>query len=163
MFDKFGEFDSVEELNMAAEGLREEGDKDSLIALANENGIDPSEVEDFMDGLMDELANPLMAAVGKLEIEKESLVVKEIVEDWYQYIVTSCGESDEMARAVRKKGKSLKGCIAELLKWSVKNCYAVDTEITKAAGVSAGVKMGIPGMGRAKEIIREYYLGKQAS
>lgn len=32
-------------------------------------------------------------------------------------------------------------------------------EINKAAGVDASVKMGIPGMGRAYEIIKAYYLG----
>ena len=69
-------------------------------------------------------------------------------------------ENEELAAAVRRKGKSLKGCIAVLLKWSFQNCYAVDKEIVKAAGVSATVKMGIPGMGTAKKLIREYYLGK---
>ena len=38
MFDKFGEFNSVEELNAAAEGFRNEGDLESLMALAQENG-----------------------------------------------------------------------------------------------------------------------------
>lgn len=66
----------------------------------------------------------------------------------------------EIADAVRQKGKSLKGCIAELLKWSFKNQQTVDKDVIKAAGMSAGrVTLGIPGMGRAKKIIREYYLG----
>ena len=64
-----------------------------------------------------------------------------------------------MAIAVRKKGKSIKGCIAELLKWSFKNAYQVPDDIVKAAGITATVKMGIPGMGRAYKIIRAYYLG----
>ena len=50
MFEKFGEFDSAEELNMCAEGLRNEGDEESLIALAEENGIDGEDAEDFMTG-----------------------------------------------------------------------------------------------------------------
>ncbi len=33
LYEKFGEFDSVEELNMSAEGLLKEGDTESLIAL----------------------------------------------------------------------------------------------------------------------------------
>ena len=34
-------------------------------------------------------------------------------------------------------------------------------EIVKAAGVTAGkVTLGIPGMGRAKKIIMDYYMGK---
>ena len=36
----------------------------------------------------------------------------------------------------------------------------IDEEIKKAAGVSAGkVTLGIPGMARAKQIIRDYYIG----
>ena len=36
----------------------------------------------------------------------------------------------------------------------------IDKDIIKAAGVSAGrVTLGIPGMGRSKKIIRDYYLG----
>lgn len=162
MFEKFGNFDSAEELNMAAEGLKQEGDKDSLIALALENGIDREDAADYFDGGMDRLANPLMAALGKLQVEKQDFTVQEIVEDWYQYIISVCGESEDMARAVRRKDKSLKECIAEILKWSFKNCYAVDKEILKAAGVNGTVKMGIPGMGRAKEIIMQYYMGKAA-
>ncbi|MBE5873756.1 MAG: hypothetical protein E7287_05025, partial [Lachnospiraceae bacterium] len=61
---------------------------------------------------------------------------------------------------VRKKGKSLKGCIAQLLEWSFKNSYPVDKEITQKVGIKYEVKLGIPGMGTAKRIIREYYLGK---
>ena len=40
MFEKFGEFDSCEEINMAAQGLYEEGDIKSLHALAKENGLE---------------------------------------------------------------------------------------------------------------------------
>ena len=40
MFDKFGEFDSVEELNRAAAAQKAEGDEQALVLLAQENGID---------------------------------------------------------------------------------------------------------------------------
>ena len=49
MFDKFGEFDSVEELNRAAAAQREEGDEEALFLLAKENGIDKEDAEDYMD------------------------------------------------------------------------------------------------------------------
>ena len=39
MFERFGEFDSAEELNLTAEGLKTEGDMESLLVLAEENGI----------------------------------------------------------------------------------------------------------------------------
>ena len=65
-----------------------------------------------------------------------------------------------MAVQVRKAGKTLKGCIGELLKWSFKNQWTVDKDIVKAAGVSASkVTFGVPGMGEAKKIIKAYYLG----
>lgn len=40
MFDRFGEFNSAEEINETAVNLRKEGDTDSLKVLAEENGID---------------------------------------------------------------------------------------------------------------------------
>lgn len=159
MFDKFGEFDSAKEINMTAAGLLEEGDLESLMELAAENGIDKEDADDYIDGCVDKLTNTLLAALGKIEVECQELKPKEIMEDWVEYIKMQCTESEIMAAAVRKKGKSVKGCIAELLKWSFKNQLPVDKDIIKAAGVSAGrVTLGIPGMGRAKKIITDYYM-----
>lgn len=160
MFDLFGEFDSAEELNLAAAGQREQGDREALLSLAKENGIDQEDAEDYMNGMMDELVNPLMAAYGKLSVETAAIQPYEILNDWMNYIRIQCQENEEMARAVRKKGKSLKGCLGEILKWSFKNAKPVDADIIKAAGISAGkVTLGIPGIGTAKKIIKEYYLG----
>ncbi len=161
MFDKFGEFDSVQEINEAAAAQLKEGDIEAVYAIALENGIDREDAEDFIEGTVPELANSLMAAFGKLAVEAEELKPYEIMEDWLSYIKVRCQEDERMAAAVRKKGKSLKGCIGELLKWSFKNQHDVDKDILKAAGVSGRCTLGIPGMGRAKEIISGYYLGKQ--
>lgn len=161
MFDKFGEFDSVQEINEAAAAQLKEGDIEAVYAIAQENGIDREDAEDFIEGAVPELANSLMAAFGKLAVEAEELKPYEIMEDWISYIKVRCQEDERMAAAVRKKGKSLKGCIGELLKWSFKNQHDVDKDILKAAGVSGRCTLGIPGMGRAKEIISGYYLGKQ--
>ena len=161
MFDKFGEFDSVKELNKAAEGLMKEGDESSLVELALENGLDKEDAEDYFDGMVEELATVKMAALGKIKIERNELKPVDIMEDWAGYIETCIGESEEMAVAVRRKEKRLKECIAELLKWSFKNQHTVDAEIMKAAGVNGRVTLGIPGMGRAKKIIREYYMGEK--
>lgn len=161
LYEKFGEFDSAEELNRSAEGLRNEGDVGSLLELARENGIDAEDAQDYMDGCMDVLASPIAAALGKLEVECAELKPEQIMEDWVGYIRIQCTESEKMAAAVRRKGKSLRGCIAELLKWSFKHQKNVDKDILKEAGVNAGrVTLGIPGMGTAREIIRTYYLGK---
>lgn len=159
MFDKYGEFNSAKELNLAAEGLLKEGDIASLMELAAENGIDPEDAQDYADGCVDKLANTLMAALGKIEVECRELKPKEIMEDWVDYIKMQCTESEIMAAAVRRKGKSVKGCIAALLAWSFKNQIPVDGDILKKAHVTAGrVTLGIPGMGRAKKIITDYYM-----
>lgn len=158
MFEKFGEMGSAE-INELATNMLKEGDVAGIEALAAENGIDQYDCEDFLAGNIDFLCNDLMAAIGKLDVEHEDLQPKEIMEDWEQYIRIQCQEKKEMAAAVRKKGKSLKGCIGAILKWSFKNCYVVDKDIVEAAGVSAAnVKMGIPGMRQAKKLIMEYYL-----
>lgn len=160
MFDRFGEFDSAEELNKAAAGQKAEGDKEALIALAEENGIDREDAEDYFDGNIHEFTNPLLAAMGKLEVEKADLKPEGIMEDWIYYIQTICGRDEPMRLAVRKKGKSLKGCIGALLKWSFDYKKTVDDEIIKAAGIKTGrVELGIPGMNTAHKIITEYYLG----
>lgn len=159
MFDKFGEFDSYEEINEAAAGQLAQGDTQAIYDIAEENGIDKEDAEDFIYGVTLELTNQLMAALGKIKVEEEELKPVELVADWVNYIKAKATNDPDIAAAIRKKGKTLKGCIAEILKWSFKNCYAVDADIVKAAGVNGSVKMGIPGLARAYEIIRNYYLG----
>ena len=89
------------------------------------------------------------------------LKATELMADWIDYIKAQCFEDDTIAAAVRSKDKSLKGCIGALLAWSFKHQVEIDKDIIKAAGVSAGrVTMGEPGMGTARQLIREYYLGK---
>lgn len=157
----FGEFDSYEELNKAAEGLLTEGDHESLMALASENGIDQADAEDYIDGVIKELSTPLTAAYGKLDVESRELKVTEIMEDWMQHIKAMCLDEQTMAIAVRRKGKSLKGCIAALIKWAFSHQYEIPADVKKEAGISASkVTLGIPGAKSAKEIIKNYYLGK---
>lgn len=158
MFDIFGEFDSFEEINATASGLKAEGDLENIKVLAKENGIDEYDAEDYIEGVYDTLCNAQTAAFGKIDIEVAELKPYEIMNDWINYIKQQISDYDEVARSVRKKGKSIKGCIGKLLKWSFDNAVDVDKDILKAAGVStARVKLGIPGMGKAKEIIMDYY------
>ena len=161
MFERFGEFDSATEINETAVNLRREGDKESLIVLAKENGIDEDIVEVFLDGTLLYLCDDMSAAVGKLDVEKKEIDCAEIIEDWMEYIRDMCFKDVEFAQAVRSKKKNLKDCIGEILKWSFKNQHPVDSSLMKAAGATAGrCTLGIPGMATAKKIIREYYLGK---
>lgn len=159
MFDKFGEFDTYEELNKAAEGQKTQGDIEALKEMAAENGIDPGDVEDYVDGVIQELCTAKTAALGKLAVEIADIKASEIVQDWIDYIQSSAMEDLQMSVAIRKKGKSLIGCIGAMLKWSYKARYKVDDRIIKASGIRAtGVEMGIPGMASARKIIREYYM-----
>lgn len=66
MFDKFGEFDSAEEINKAAAGL----DETELKKLAEENGLDEDDAMDYCGGLIKELATPMTAALGKLKVPR---------------------------------------------------------------------------------------------
>lgn len=159
MYEIFGEMDSAEEINKTAEGPKKEGDMDSLIKLAEENGIDTEFAWKYHLGQTESLCDAATAAIGKIEAEAAVLKPAEIIADWTEYIKTQCIDNEEIARAVRRKGKSLKGCIGHLLWWSFNARYKVDRDIIKAAGISAAsVEMGIPGMGRAKKLIKEYYL-----
>lgn len=165
MFEKFGEFDSWEEINRAAAAQLAEGDPEAVRAIAEENGLDPEDAQDYLDGVVTELCNPRMAAYGKLDLEEGTITIYGITRDWISYIRMLCQEEERMALAVRKKGKSLTGCMGELLKQSLKEAKPVDPEILKASGIDSQfwnrTKLGIPDMRKAKEIIRDYYMGDQ--
>ena len=108
MFEVFGEFDSAEEINKAAAAQLEHGDTQAIRYIARENGLDPLDAEDYIDGEVSELCNPLMAALGKIKVEEDELKPVEIVEDWVNYIKAQATEHPDMAVAVRRKGKTIK-------------------------------------------------------
>lgn len=117
-------------------------------------------VEMYQSGDIPYLCDAVTAAMGKLDVECGSLKLAGLMNDWVEYIRGLCMEDEMVAHQVRKKGKSLKQCIAEILKYAFKNQVPVDKEIIKAAGVNAGkVTFGDPDMGTAKKLIRDYYLG----
>ena len=160
MFDKFGEFDSFNEINELAENLLNEGDIESLKVVAKENGIQADFVDLYANGEIPELCDKLTAALGKIDVEAAELKPKEIMEDWVEYLRGQCMENELLAHNVRKERQDIEGCIAAILMWSFKNQQTVDKDIIKAAGVSASkVTLGIPGMARAKKIITDYYMG----
>ena len=160
MFEKFGEMSSYTEINELAANLLQEGDLDSLKELAKENGIPDDYVEMYLEEAIPTLCDSTSAAIGKIETECKELKLKELMLDWVEYVKGLCMENDMIAHQVRKKGKNLKGCIALLLKYSFKNQVPVDKDVIKAAGTNASkVTFGVPGMAKAKELIRDYYLG----
>ena len=160
MFDKFGEMNSAEEINELAENLREEGDLEGLKTMAEENGISSDFVELFKEGAIPYLCDQYTAASCKLDLETKDLSLKGLMLDWVEYIRSLCAESPEMAGAVRVKGKYLKDCMAKLLQYSFENRMKVSDQIVKAAKINASrVDFGVPGIGEAKKMIREFYLG----
>lgn len=159
MFDKFGEMDSFEEINELAENLFNEGDMDSIRVMAKENGIPEEYAQMYIEGAIPYITDAFTAANGKLDIECEDLKPNGLMEDWTEYIRGLCMEEPAVVEAVRKKGKSLKKCMAALLKYSFTNRQKVDAEIVKEAKINASrVDFGVPGMADAKRMIREYYL-----
>lgn len=160
MWDKFGEFDSWEEINRAAKAQLEEGDTEAVKAIAEENGLDPEDAEDFCTGAIEELTTLNLAAVGKLEVEAKDLKVTGMLEDWKNLVSQMCLENPEMALAVRKKGKNLKDCMAKIMKESSEKRARLDDRIAKAAGIPTPVYIGTATQARIKEIAREYYLGE---
>ena len=160
LFATFGEFDSFEEINELAENLFNEGDVASIRVLAGENGIPEDFVGMYLEGDIPVLCDAMTAAVGKITVEAEDLKVAGLMNDWVEYVKVRCQEEAVLAYMVRRKGKSLKGCIGELLKYSFMNQWEVPKEIKEAAKVNAGkVTFGVPDMATAKTIISRYYMG----
>ena len=162
MFDKFGEFDSWEEINKAAEGQKAEGDIEALKELAKENGIGHYEVDLYIEGRIKTLCTPESAALGKIDIESKELKPQQIENDWIDYIQQLIVENDKFALAVRKKNKSLFECEGKLLNYAKEHMFKPHEKVLKAAGFTGNVKLGMPGWARERKIIKEYYLGGKA-
>ena len=164
MFDKFGEFNSYEELNRAAAAQKAEGDEEALLALAEENGIDKEDAEDFMDDCVEELCNLSMAAIGKLKVEIASLKLEKVLKDWAEELQSWCIENEQLAAGVRKKGKSLAEYMAQLVSAGFKNKATVsksivalcDKEIKQIVG-NHEFAIGIPDKAERKQIAEGYY------
>ena len=168
LYERFGEFDSVEELNATAEGLKAEGDLESLKALAVENGLEEADAEDYMDDIVPELANSLLAAQGKIRVESRALEISGILADWKDTIIEECMEDKQFCAAVRKRNKSLRKCMSLLIQFSFENKVRVNDKIISITTVKHNGKMeplkgplylGIPSRVETRKIIRDYYLG----
>lgn len=149
MFEKFGKFNTVEELNKAAEGLKAEGDTKSLMMLAEENGIEKEDAQDYIDGCIPEFATPFQAAFGRLEVER-----KEIEEETdknikrAQLIIltvtrTLCSDTEIQAEIMKKK------------KGTEKIYKAMREEAQKHKSGNVGIACGTDR--ELENIIRAYY------
>lgn len=160
---KFGVFNTVEELNRAAAAQKAEGDLEAMIGLAQENGLDKEEAEDYMNDCADCLCTPYMAAIGKLNMEAEELKLESQLKDWKDFIIQIASEyeGDVLNNAIFSPDKHLVDVLAAGLKKASKNRVKVDEKIAKAAGLPGGnIYIGMCGRDELRQIVTEYYLGK---
>lgn len=159
MFDKFGAM-TFDELNKTAEGLKMEGDIESLILLAEENGLAKEDAEDYADGVVDTFVTPVEAALGKIRVESYHLNINlsTTLSGMKNLIIYMISQDGEMQIAACDPEKSLAECLAKLVKEASRTRYKLPDEIAAAAGIPT-VYMGDISKERAREIIKAYYGG----
>ena len=111
MFEKFGEFGSVKELNDTAAGLRDEGDWDSLKMLAQENGIDVEDAQDYMTGDLNAFVSEYSAAAGRLEVQKNASKLPGPMKTVIYGMAQAMLEDRNFCDSVMQKGKYLDGVV----------------------------------------------------
>lgn len=115
LFERFGEMD-LEELNKAAEGLKKEGDLDSLRALALENGLDPEDVADYVAGDTKQLATLRQAALGRIKVQEEQTEIPRTAAGIIYGMARAMTTDPEACRAFMKKGSRIDKVWSELEK-----------------------------------------------
>lgn len=115
LFERFGEMD-LEELNKAAEGLKKEGDLDSLRALALENGLDPEDVADYVAGDTKQLATLRQAALGRIKVQEERTEIPRTAAGIIYGMARAMTTDPEACRAFMKKGSRVDKVWSELEK-----------------------------------------------
>lgn len=168
MYDKFGEFDNVAELNSKAAELKAAGDEQSLKALAEENGLDKEDAEDYFDGAILGLTNSIGAALGKIKIEVEEYKVSSTVRDWISLLEDELVNDEQLAIAVKHKDKSITGYIAAIIEYSYKHSVTIDKrivelcpEVKKIMG-NHPLTLGASDRRTCLKLMRDYYLGGQS-
>lgn len=163
MEKKFGTFNTIAELNRAAAAQKAEGDYEALEALALENGLDKEDAADYFDTDADVFCWPLMAAVGKLELEEQELDLKSQLKDWKDAIVSMCSESESLCEAVFSPDKHLVEILGQALKYCSDNRVSVSSKIIKAAGLpGSAASIGMIGKDDFRRLVTEYYMGGTA-
>lgn len=150
--------DSIEELNQLAAELKEAGDKKNLFKLAEQYGIDKEDVEDYLDGVVEEFATLLMTAVGKLKHESAVLGLKGLVKDWAECVEQMCTEDEELCRAVMKSDRKLVDCMGSALRYAFENKVKLNDDVVKAAKLDPPIYLGVPGKAELKKLITDYYM-----
>lgn len=158
MFGRFGLLKSVEELNAAAEGFLKEGDTESLALLAEENGIDEEDAEDYGDGLTEEFATQTAAAIGRLKVIRREKINKERNSRYRQnqtyilQIIKGMLSEPEVAAGIMERENIIQDTVEALKKHSVQTGTDEDMRNLIRAMV-----MGEPELKKmAEEIVERY-------
>lgn len=167
MFDRFGEFDSADEINDKADELFNAGKQDEIKMLAEENGIEECYVDMYLNGDIPMLCDTASAAVGKIDVEAKELEIGGILIDWKDHVVDMCMEDQNMQQEVRRKDKQLAECMSRLIRFAFENKVQVSNEIVDKTMITHNGKeeklrgplyLGVPNRKEVREMIKEYYL-----
>lgn len=164
MFDKFGEFDSWEEINRAAEAQKEEGDLEALKALAIENGFDEEDAEDFFKSTdnTQPFCNVEYAALAKIRVEKNELKVEREFQLLTEELERACFSAGLLSLGVRRKGKRLAEYLAMIIDAGYRNAVTppkaiLDKVTAVPSQYRSQIKTGMPSKAERMEIMKEYY------
>lgn len=170
MFEKFGEFDSYEEINRAAAAQKAEGDTEAIKILAKENGLDPEDAQAYIDGEEDELTTLTLAAWGKLDIETREAKIEGVIKDWIEELKAAASEDEALAHGIRRKGKTIKQVIADWASEGFENATIVPKDVVKLCTKrirdivgNHDFQIGIPTRKKRLEIARKYYVDNSAN
>ena len=171
LYEKFGEFDSAEEINRAALAQISQGDYEAVKTIAKENGIDEGEAQDFLEGLYPELCGPFSAAVGKLHVEAEALGLPMTMQLWVEHIILMMekdldledGLDEVLMKGIRQKGKNMAELFGKLIVETSRTRKNTPAEIVTAArkidsSIPSTLPIGDISKKRFEEIVREYYI-----
>ena len=165
LYEKFGEFDSAEEINRAALAQISQGDYEAVKTIAKENGIDEMDAQDFIDGVYPELCGPFTAAVGKLEVEAEALGLPMVMQLWADHIkgMLASDDDDSLKKGIRRKGKNMAELFGKLIVETSHTRKNTPAEIVAAArkidsSIPSTLPIGDISKKRFEEIVREYYI-----
>ena len=120
-------------------------------------------MEDYLEGYADELATPLMAALGKLDMEAAELQLKSQLADWKDQIAAMCGESEELCRAVFRPDREIAQVLAAGIKHASQNRVYVPDRVVEIAGLPHRIPIGMTGRDELRRIVERYYLGKDTA
>ncbi len=170
MFEKFGEFDSWEEINRAAEAQKTEGDLEALRELAKENGFDVEDAEDFYNGYLDHFCMPKDTAYAKLRLEAEELGLERefaMLKEEIEMLIEKEARNDDqtLALGIRRKGKRLAEYLAKVIDRGYEQAITppkaiLDKVTAVPSQYRSWMKTGMPSKAERMEILREYYCGE---